>query len=182
MNAKEIIRQLEEPTENGIPIKQRIISEAPIKELIQATREPQTLDTYEILSEILGKRKDPQAVPILIDALHNASSSVRAEAAQALAQIEDPSAGEPLLAQYLTEEDEGAKEWEIIALGAVRYRPAIPYLIQALNVEHLRLYAALALGELKAKEAKEDVQKVLPLATDPYEERMLKKAFREIDE
>ena len=182
MNAKKIIQLLEKPTENRIPIKDRIIDEAPTSELIMAMYEPKTLKTYMILCEILGKRKDPQAVPVLLDALHDPASSIRSEAAQALALIEDPVAGEPLLTQYLIEEGQGAKVWEVIALGAVGYRPAIPYLIQALNVENLRRYAALALGGLKVKEAKEAIQKVIHLAESPYEEELLRQSLKEIDE
>ena len=86
------------------------------------------------------------------------------------------------MTQYLIEEGHGAKVWEVIALGAVGYRPAIPYLIQALNVENLRRYAALALGGLKVKEAKEAIQKVIHLAESPYEEELLRQSLKEIDE
>jgi len=144
--------------------------------------EPKTQLTYAILCELLVKRKDVQAVPILLKALQDTDSAIRAEAAQALAKIESPLAGEALLAQYLTEEDQGAKEWEVIALGSVGYRPAIPQLIQALDMEHLRRYAALALGELKAKEAKEAVEKALTYETDSYTVKLMQEALREIED
>ncbi len=181
MDANEIIRLLEEPTENRIPIKQKVLQEALIEQLIIAMHEPKTQLTYVILCEILGKRKDARAVPVLIEALHDADASVRTEAAQALAHIESSQAGDALLTQYLKEDSKGAKEWEVIALGAVKYRPAIPQLIQALQVEHLRTYAALALGELKAKEAKEAVQRALDHETDPYEVKMMTKALKELE-
>src|SRR5262249_22744686 len=151
----------EEPSESRVLIKGKILHQASIEQLIAAMSEPKTQLTYAILCELLGKRKDAQAVPVLLEALQDTDSAIRAEAAQALAKIESPLAGEALLAQYLTEVDQGAKEWEVIALGAVGYRPAIPQLIQALDMEHLRRYAALALGELKAKGAKEAVQQAI---------------------
>jgi HEAT repeat protein len=182
MDAKEIIQLLEGPSDNRIVIKGKILHQASIEQLIAAMHEPKTRLTYAILCELLGKRKDAQAVPVLLAALRDADSSIRAEAAQALAKIESPVAGEPLLAQYLIEEDKGAKEWEIIALGAVGYRPAISQLIQALDVEHLRRYAALALGELKAKEARAAVQQALASEIDPYTVKLMKEALKALED
>jgi len=182
VDVKEIIQLLEEPTENRIPIKWKVLQEAPLEELITAMHEPKMQITYRILCELLGKRRDAQAVPVLIETLHDADASVRAEAAQALALIENPLAGEAVMAQYLAEEDQGTKEWYVIALGAVGYCPAVPYLIQALNVENLRRYAALALSELKAKEAKGAIAHALARETEPYTVKLIQQVLTKLDE
>lgn len=181
MDAQEIIRLLEEPTNDRRPIKHKILDEAPIEELITAMHESKTVLTYKILCEILGKRKATQAVPSLIEALHNTNDGVRSEAAEALAHIESIEAGEDLLNQYLQEASEDTKEWEVIALGAVGYRPAIPHLIQALQVNRLRRYAALALGELKAQEAREAIQQAMDQEKDTYTITLMKQALKDLD-
>ena len=142
---------------------------------------PKTADAYQALCQILGKRKDALAVPSLIEALHDTDDIVRSEAAQALASIGSEEAGEDLLTQYLQEESMDVKEWEVIALGAVGYRLAIPQLIQALQVNRLRCYAAMALGNLKAKEAKEAMQQALARETDPFMAKLMQQGINKLD-
>lgn len=161
MNAQEIIRLLEEPTDNRSLIKQKIANEAPTEELIAAMHNPKTPLTYAILCELLGNRKDKRAVPELISALHDADANIRNEASQALAKIGDPQTGEALMVQYLAEDDEDIKDWHIIALGSVGYRPAILHLIQDLDVETLRPHAVWSLGELRAQEAKAPLESLM---------------------
>ncbi len=182
MNAKGIIHILENPC-GGLAAKWKVRDEAPIEELIAAMHESKTVDMTEILCELLGKRKDPKAVPVLLEALQDIHEAVRSEAAQALAMIESPLAGEPLLKQYLKEEEENeaARVWQVIALGAVQYRPAIPYLIQALQDERLRFYAVLALGELKATEAKKEMQEALDGEKGDYNRREMIKALQMLE-
>ena len=184
MKAQEIVQLLENPPDDGgWPIVQKVIDEASSTELIAAMYEPDSsLETRDTLCSIFGYRKDTQAVPLLLEILHDPSPRLRGSAAEALAKIEAPEAGKELLAQYLTEENQGIKEWYIIALGAVGYRPAIPSLIQALNVEHLRRYAALALGNLKAIEAKEAMQQALAQETDSYTAKLIQQGLSLLDE
>jgi HEAT repeat protein len=182
MDAQEIIRLLEEPTDNRLLVKQRIANEAPTEELISAMHRPKKPLTYAILCELLGNRKDTQAVPELISALHDADSDIRNEASQALAKIGDPRTGEALMAQYLAEQDEDVKDWHIIALGSVGYRPAIPHLIQALDIEDLRSHAVWSLGELKAQEAKAPLENLMNHeSVDSYTTQLIKDAIRSID-
>ena len=181
MNAKEIIRILENPSDDALSSKWKVRDEASIEELIAAMHEPKTIRVTKILCELLGKRQDAKAVSVLIEALHNEDAGVRSEVAQALAQIGSPLAGEPLLAQYLKEKDEEVKDWQVIALGAVQYRPAIPYLIQALHHDRLRSYAALALAELQAKEAIPMIQEALAHEKDEYEQKLINQALQKLN-
>ncbi len=183
MKVQEIIQLLENPPgDGGWPVVQKVIDEAPSTELIAAMYESSNIETRETLCYIFGYRKDIQSVPTLLEVLHDPSPRLRGSAAEALAKIEDPEAGQALLTQYLVEEDQGIKEWYVIALGAVGYRPAIPYLIRALEVENLRRYAALALGNLKAGEAKEAMQQALVHETDPYTAKLIQQGLRTLDE
>ncbi len=180
MKATEIICLLEEPGDDFLAIKWRVRDEAPIEELIAAMHESKTAHMTEILCELLGKRQDPKAVPVLIEALHNEGAGVRSEAAQALALIESPLAGEALLTQYLKEKDEEVKDWQVIGLGATGYLPAVPYLIQALQSDRLRRYAALALAELQVTEVKPMIQEALGHETDEYERKLIEQALQKL--
>ncbi len=180
MNAKEIIQLLETPTPDRRPTVRQITEEAAIPELIKALQEATTPLTREILCDILGTRADKRATSVLIDALHDPTPAVRGSAADALAKVEDPQAGPALMEQYSREEgDDGIRQLIAIALGAVNYQPAVPYLIQALSSssEILRLCAAWALKDLRAQEAKQPLEQALEHETDSYTVDEMKKAL-----
>lgn len=58
----------------------------------------------------------------------------------------------------------------------------IPYRIQALQVEHLRRYAALAPGNLKPKAAQEAMQPALAHETSPYSVKLTQQGFNPLQE
>ena len=80
------------------------------------------------------------------------------------------------------QEDDDMRQTLAIALGAVGYQPAIPYLIQALSSPSrmLRLCAAWGLRSLKATEAKVAVQHALEQEEDDYTIHEMKKVLRSI--
>ena len=179
MNAQEIIQLLETPTTDRRPTVRRITKEAAIPELIKALQEATVPLTREILCDILGTHADKRATPVLIDALHDSTPEVRGSAADALAKVEDPQAGPALMEQFNREGDDDIRQLIAIALGAVNYQPAIPYLIQALSSssEMLRLCAAWALKDLRAQEAKQPLERALEHETDSYTVDEMKKAL-----
>jgi HEAT repeat protein len=184
MNTKEIIQLLKTPhkdTVDAIQTKERILAEAPITELLAAVQASPTPLIRQIVCDLLGRRADARAVPVLIDALHDADAGVRGSAADSLAKIGDPSAGEALMEQYFKEDDD-IRQLLAIALGAVHYRPAIPVLIQALSspTQMLRQCVAWALRNLKAPEAREALQQALAQERDPYTSEAMREALKAI--
>ncbi len=183
MNAQEIIHLLEKPTPNRNPLKEKICAEASIEELIAAMHESIGPLTRQILCDILGKRQAVQALPELLDSLKDPSPNVRSAAADALAAIGDTQAGTTLLDLYRTEEDQDVRVMLAVALGAVHHQPAIPDLIQALDdpYDTLSTEAAWSLGELKALEAREGLQRVLARQTDEYSKKLVQDAIDKVD-
>jgi len=183
MNAQEIVHLLEEPTDDGIPIKEKVTAEASIEALIAAMHEPITPLTRQILCDILGARHAAQALPELLDALKDTSPYVRSAAADALAAVGDPQAGPALLERYRTEEDRDVRVMIAVALGAVHHQPAIPDLIQALDdpYDTLQMEAAWSLGELKATEARAGMQRVLARQKDDYSKKLVQDALEKLD-
>jgi HEAT repeat protein len=123
------------------------------------------------------------AIPTLVEALQDLSSGVRSSALEALTKIGDPGTGEAIMAAFSKEEqDEGMQRAFLVAFGAVGYRPAIPLLIKALSdsIEATRQCAAWSLGELKASEAKDALQRALEQETDPYAIEVMGKALKAI--
>lgn len=184
MNAQEIVRLLEEPTENRTPIKERISTEASVEDLVAAMHEPMVPLTRQILCDVLGQRQATQALPELLDALNDPSPKVRSAAADALAAVGDVQAGPALLERYQVEEDKDVRVMLAIALGAVRYHPAVPDLTQALDDPYstLQTEAAWSLGELKAVEAKEGMRRVFARQTDDYSKQLVQSAIDKLDE
>ena len=182
MNAQEIVHLLEEPTENCTPIKEKIIADAPIEEVIIAMHEPIAPLTRQILCDILGKRHATQALSELLDALKDPSPDIRSAAADALAAIRDVSAGPALLEHYRTEEDRDVRVMLAVALGSVHYQPATLDLIQALDDPYntLQMEAAWSLGELNATEAKEDMQRVLARQKSDYSKKLVQDAIAKL--
>jgi HEAT repeat protein len=184
VNAQEIIHQLEEPTQNRIPVKQRISETATIEDLIAAMHEPMRPLTRQILCDILGDRRAAQALPDLLEALKDPSPGVRSAAADALAAIKDVRAGPALLEQYRAETRSDVRTMLAVALGAVGYQPAIPDLVQALDDadDTLQMEAAWSLGELKASEAREGLQRVLARQKDEYSRNLVQGAINKLGE
>ena len=92
---------------------------------------------------------DPQAVPLLIQALGDSDWLVRNAAAEALGRIGDPQAI-PALMQALGDSEWGVREAAVEALGQIGTPQAIPALMQALgdSEKWMRAVAAKALGKL----------------------------------
>ncbi|MEO8972148.1 MAG: HEAT repeat domain-containing protein [Ktedonobacteraceae bacterium] len=182
MDAYEIVHLLEEPTANRAQGKAKIINDAPIEEIITAMRQSTQPLTKQILCEVLGRRHAIQALPELLHALKDSSPGIRSEAADALAAIGSPQAGPALLEGYRAEEDRDVRVMLAIALGAVHFAPAIPDLIQALDdpYDTLQVEAAWSLGELKAINGKEGMQRVLSRQTSDYSKKLVQDAISKL--
>jgi HEAT repeat protein len=187
MNALEIIQLLETPSKDtveAIQTKDKILAEASTAELISALQKSPDVHLREILCDLLGVRADAIAIPELVNALHDSSAAVRGSAADALAKIGDPTAGEALLEQYFKESDDAIRQLIAIALGAVKYQPAIPTLVQALSssIAMMRKCAAWALKDLKAREAKQALEDALSRETDASAARAMQCVLDVINE
>ncbi len=175
VDALEIIRLLEEPVGDRRPLKHQLQREAPAKALIKALETSTNELTRCILCDILAERGTKTAVQAILKCLDEPTSEdLKDAAAEALGKIESPKAGAELLRHFLREK----RTWYAIALGAVGYRPAIPYLIDELTCSSgmVRGGASWSLGELRAKEALEPLKQALTLETESYAQARMREA------
>lgn len=99
----------------------------------------------------------------LISMLHNADAYTRGTAAQALGDSGNQAAGSMLIHTLTTDESAYVRAQAAQALGKLNYKKAIPFLLHALFERRRNLtgYAALALGQLKAKTAVAPLERIL---------------------
>jgi HEAT repeat protein len=180
LTAPEIITLLEEPTDDRRPLKSKLRYKAPLKELIGALRSSKTELTRRILCDILADRRAKTAVEALIECLDDPSTKVKNDAAEALGKIGSDKAGDALLNHFI----EDPHIWYAIALGAIGYQPAIPFLINALESPSpkIRGWSAWSLGYLKDKKAREALERALVLETDDYSISRIKEALAKLSE
>lgn len=178
VDANEIIRLLEEPTEDRRPLKGALQREAPVKELVKALWLSKTVLTSRILCDILGARRAKTAIPALLNCLNNPDPSLKNDAAEALGKIGDPKAGEEILKHFIVE----PRLWYAVALGAIGYQPAVPYLTNALNstLGSVRGGAAWSLGEMKVSDAQEVLTNALKIEQDKYALDRIQEALEKI--
>jgi HEAT repeat protein len=101
------------------------------------------------LALVLGYTQDPEAVPLLIEALDDSSSETRIYALWGLGKTNDPRAVSPLL-EALEDPDPGIRKTAAFGLGELGDPEAIPELAPLLDDEavDVRWNAALALANL----------------------------------
>jgi hypothetical protein len=182
MKADDIVTLLEHSDVSGMQAKARILQLATNKEIIKALELVQTVLARQILCEILGKKKAQTALKPLIKCLDDPSSGIRAEAAQSLAKIGNQKAGAPLLQHFEHETSLGVRQMLAVALGAIKYKPAIPALIKSLRDSDagLRGSAAWSLGELHAIEAMQNLFNAARRETDNYPRDRIEEALTQI--
>lgn len=176
--APEIIALLEEPTDDRRPLKRKLRYEARVKELIKALQLSRLELTRCILCDILADRRAKTAIDALVECLDDPSVDVRNYAAEALAKIGSQKSGKALLEHFMKDH----QVWYAIALGAIKYKPSIPYLIDALRspVPKVRGGAAWSLGYLNVEEAHDALEQALILETDGYSISRIKGALEEL--
>jgi HEAT repeat protein len=175
LNANQIIQKLEEPGINLLPVKMELKRKANIRELINALMISKKIQTSRILCDILGERRAKSAIPVLIKCLNSRSEDLRENAAEAIGKIGGEEAGEELINQLRKKPN----VWIAIALGAIKYKPSIPYLIIALTgpFPKVRGGAAWSLGEFMAKEALGELEKAFEKETDSYSKKRISVAI-----
>ncbi len=121
-------------------------AEAEVRRLFVETRDP---EMRQYLALVLGRTRDPAAVPLLVSALDDPDDKTRIYAIWALGALGHPSAREPLEAA-LASDDPGVRKTAAFALGELGDRAAIPALAARLedSVADVRWNAALALARL----------------------------------
>jgi len=180
VKAQDIVRLLGEPTDDRRPLTVKLQREAPVRELISALRISDTELSRRILCDILGARRARTAIPALVECLDSPSPSIKDDAAEALGKIGSPRAGPALLSHFVVD----PRLWFAVALGAIGYRPAIPYLIEALENPNamVRGGAAWALEELKVQESVSALEEALVKEDDPFALEHIRKALDYIRE
>jgi HEAT repeat protein len=180
MRASEIIELLQNPSEIGFNKKDKIKHEAPTSEIISALQHIDQALHRQILCDILGELHAQDALVPLIACLDDESSRVRSSAADALAKLGNVAAGRALLEHYLYIETElPVRQMLAAALGAVKYREAIPALMLGLQDADASLRGAVAwsLGHLEATESYSALQEALKHETFPYAIERMREAI-----
>lgn len=168
---------------DGYAVKRRILREATVKAARTTLEHRPTPHVRQVLCDILGERRARSAVPALITCLSDPSSGVRGAAADALAKIGNPLAGEALLQRFKgLETSMGVRRMLAVTLGAVGYYPTIPSLIEALEEPDtgIRGSAAWSLGVLRAREAIGTLQRVLEEETGWYAVTRITEALQQL--
>jgi HEAT repeat protein len=170
LTAQSIIALLEKDEDSKIETKQRIAEEAPAKEMILALQQAKTDMTRRVLCELLGKRHERRAVPLLMDLLDDPSEKVSYEAADALGHIGDPQAGKALYDNYQKAPNMAHRQILACSLGSVKYTPATQKLIEALRDDNvvMRGCAAWALGRLGGDQALKALKELLQREQDSF--------------
>lgn len=180
--AEEIVRLLEEPTDDRRPLKHQIKREALLKNIIQALRISKTPLTRSILCDVIRYRyrHAKTAIPVLIECLDDPNEKVRSDSAEALSKIGGDEAGKALLAHF---EEETLPAYAF-GLGEIGYRAAIPALIKALRDDShtVRAGAANSLGVMRASEAKDALLELLKNEKDELVIKHIRKAINNIDD
>jgi len=119
---------------------------AEMRKFFQEAEDP---EMRKYLALVLGYTGDPEAGPLLVEALDEADSEMRIYALWALGALGDPQALEPLL-ESLGDEDPGIRKTAAYALGEIGERAALEPLAVMLEdpVADVRWNAALALARL----------------------------------
>jgi HEAT repeat protein len=171
------------PENHGYMIKRRMTKDATSVELIKSLDLSKTDHARQIIFDVLGKRRIKTAAPILGNYLADPSPQIRSSVADALAKIGSPSSGPKLLKRFVEDEaDIEVLRMLAVALGAVKYQPAIPALIKALSSSDLSLRgsAAWSLGELQSEEALFILGEKLKSETASYPAEQLQEAIHKI--
>jgi HEAT repeat protein len=118
-------------------------------ELRRLFQEAEDEEMRRYLALVLGYTKDPQAVPLLVDALDDEDSQIRIYALWALGALGDPRAEQPLV-EALEDPDAGVRKTAAFALGELGRVDAAPALELRLEdpVADVRWNAALSLARM----------------------------------
>ena len=179
VDAKEIVRLLDMPTEDRRPLANGIRKEAQGRQIVKALQISDNELTRLILCDICGKRRLKSAIPTLLDFLDDPSPKIKDYAAEAIGKIGSINAGPQLLEHFIKD----PQLYTAFALGAVGYLPAIPYLMDALSSPRkwIRGGSAWSLGALKAVEAKDALERALAVETEHYPQERMKEALEIIE-
>jgi HEAT repeat protein len=131
-------------------------------ELLQLFEESEDEEMRRYLALVLGYSRDPEAVPLLVDALDDEDAQLRIYALWGLGALGDPSALEPLLAAT-SDEDPGLRKTAAFALGELGERSAVDELRRLLEdpVADVRWNAALSLARLGDDAAVPELERIL---------------------
>ena len=121
-------------------------AKAEIRRLFQEVEDPQL---RQYLALVLGRTRDPLAVPLLTAALDDRDDTTRIYALWALGTLGDPAARGRVEAT-LADPDPGLRKTAAFALGEIGDPAAVPPLVEALDdaVADVRFNAALSLARL----------------------------------
>ncbi|HET6516134.1 MAG TPA: HEAT repeat domain-containing protein [Thermodesulfovibrionales bacterium] len=113
-------------------------------------------DVRKFIIDILGEIRDRDALPLLLESLHDEDDNVRASAVEYLGNLAEPAVVDGLIG-ILRSGDVWTAFPAADALGRIGDRRAVPALIEALSIKALREPALKSLGRLSVVETLEHV-------------------------
>ncbi len=178
----EVIRLIEEPTDDNHSIHNKLMNDTRTSALVDAWELAETAHAREILCEFYAFRRAKSALPVLLQGLSDKEPAVRAAAAHALGNLRLSQAGPPLLVALHNETDVSTRRWLASALGACGYAAGIDDLIALLDDddELVRTQATWALGELGAIKAKRRLSEIDPAHLSDWDQKILREALQKI--
>ena len=132
----------------------------------------------QYLALVLGRLKEPSAVPVLSEGVHDDNTDVKIYSLWALGNIEDPKGGDAALSA-LSDGDATVQRMAVGALSAMRYAPAKFPLEKNLESQNagLKYDSAVALARLKDEKAIPTLLEMLNLkSADPKDAEMVQSA------
>jgi HEAT repeat protein len=138
LSPDDVVDVLERPTADGRGVMDQLFLEAPTGVLLEALGRASVANTRRALADLLGYRGDPVAAEPLAELIDDPDEGVRAAAADSLGKlfVADPPpppdvgrrVGAAMLARFEVEQSMPVLTTLASALGATRYRPAVPAL------------------------------------------------------
>lgn len=178
LTSSDIVKMIEKPFNNGIErfsLERKLAKEFRVIELRKAMRITKEHQAKALLCDVFAIKKARSAIPELLECLDSKSINVQENAAEALGKIGSQKTGEKLQEKLRKDPD----PWFAIALGAIKYEPAIPDLITSLQDKDsmVRGAAAWSLGVLIVEDALCDLEKALAIEKEEYSRNRMVEAI-----
>jgi HEAT repeat protein len=181
LSIEEVLKVFETPPPNrGDRDAWRVYKDASVRTLIAATKAASPRARQELIY-MLGRRRAKSAASLLVEYLHDDNVSLRAEAADALAKIKSARTGPAIFDRFVNGETAGGvRQLLAVALGAVRYQPALPLLIRELDSpdKMMRGCAAWSVGCLGDATLVPLMREYFVRETEPYPKERMRQAIK----
>ncbi len=181
---EKILKVVNMPRRNYYALQQRIARDATSAELLAALAAADTLVARRILAAVVVMRCETAAAQIMLPWLDDESHELRSIAVDDIGKLGDPSTGSALFEHLMDlSKAKGIKGDLVAGLGAVNYRPAIPFLIELLEDSDaiMRGTTAWALGVMAADEAFDPLRRALDRESDWWTMERMEEAIAALE-